>query len=175
MTACFLLQSLHSLLRFYKTLKSHFFFLLKIYFPPRNSFFSIFRIRMCSEVLRSYVIEDVSDWFECRHMMDSASTLYLSPRAAFRDPCDIFTSFTPSGFTQHMPPCETCRLSGTVFQLHPETSFDIRGLPFHMPQTLLLVFFSWIENKNVIIFINHHSFGVSISPNPVRMQTSTKY
>lgn len=113
-------------------------FFLKIYiFFPRNSFFSsTFRIWVCSKVLGLYVVEMLvtdlnATWClqfpHCifHHMLHSRS-LGTSLRLLHL-PC----------FTQHMPPRETWSLRGTVFHLHPETSFDIRSLPFHMPQTLL--------------------------------------
>lgn len=150
MNPCFLLQSLHSLLRFYKTLKSHFFF-LKLYFSPQKLLFLNFQNQ---DVL--WGAQVICHW-GCQWL------IWMPPRDGFSfhivsfTTCCIPATFVTSllllnlpGFTQHMPPCETCRLRGTVFQLHPETSFDIRGLPFHMSQTLLLVFFLGLKTKMLL-------------------------
>lgn len=150
------------LLRFYKIFKITFSFSKIYFFSLKNSFFSpVIRIWMCFEEPGWHAIEDVSDWFKS-HVRNRFrfSTSHLSLCSATYRPWGSLDFLTGFLLSPTYASCETWNLSGAVFQLYPETSFDNRGLPFYMPQTLLLVVF--FERKNIIFLMFSRIFSISL-------------
>lgn len=129
-----------------QNLEKSLFFFLKIYFSPQKLLFLNFQNQdmlwgaqvICHWGCQWLIWMLPHDGFSF-HLVSFTTCCIPATLVTF-----LLLLHLPS-FTQHMPPCETCRLSGTVFQLHPETLW-YQGPAFPHASDFALSFLSCYYN-----------------------------